>query len=155
MKKINEARKYDSSKLEELLDEITPIEMEQTKVKMQLAANIEDFMKEKGWNKSQFAEKVGKNPSEITKWFSGTQNFTTDVLVEIASALNIELTALFGKKQIQGIYSKKIVVKSIASQPAMDIKTPISQGRDGAYILSVFQVEAINHHSQSFYQVRA
>lgn len=130
MNKTTKARKYNSSKLQELLDEVSPLEMEQTKVKMQLAARIEDFMRAKGWNKSQFAEKVGKNPSEITKWFSGTQNFTTDVLTEIASALGVELPALFGKKQVQVIYRKEIVVKSPVTQPTIVMTTPMSQGID-------------------------
>lgn len=130
MNKSTKARKYNSSKLQELLDEVTPLEMEQTKVKMQLAARIEDFMRAKGWNKSQFAEKVGKNPSEITKWFSGTQNFTTDVLTEIASALGVELTALFGKKQVHVIYRKEIVVKSVVTQPTIVMTTPMSHGID-------------------------
>lgn len=130
MNKTTKARKYNSSKLQELLDEVTPLEMEQTKVKMQLAARIEDFMRAKGWSKSQFAEKVDKNPSEITKWFSGTQNFTTDVLTEIASALGVELSALFGKKQVQVIYRKEIVVKSVVTQPTIVMTTPMSQGID-------------------------
>ena len=110
MNKITKARKYNSSKLQELLDEVSPLEMEQTKTKMKLAARIEDYMRAKGWNKSQFAEKVGKNPSEITKWLSGTQNFTVDVLTEIASTFDIELTALFGKHPIPVVYRKEIVV---------------------------------------------
>ena len=130
MNKTTKARKYNSSKLQELLDEVTPLEMEQTKVKMQLAARIEDFMRAKGWSKSQFAEKIGKNPSEITKWFSGTQNFTTDVLTVIASTLGVELTALFGKKQVQVIYRKEIVVKSVAPQPTIIMTTPMSPGID-------------------------
>lgn len=130
MRKTTKARKYTSSKLQELLNEVTPLEMEQTKVKMQLAARIDDFMRAKGWNKSQFAVKVGKNPSEITKWFSGTQNFTIDVLTEIASALGVELTALFGKKQVQVIYRKEIVVKSIATQPTIIMTTPMFQGNN-------------------------
>ena len=94
MNKTTKARKYNSSKLQELLDEVTPLEMEQT------------------------------------KWFSGTQNFTTDVLTEIASALGVELTELFGKKQVQVIYRKEIVVKSTAPQPTFIITTPMSQGID-------------------------
>jgi len=130
MNKTTKARMYNSSKLQELLDEVTPLEMEQTKVKMQLAARIEDFMRAKGWSKSQFAEKVGKNPSEITKWFSGTQNFTTDVLTEIASSLGVELSALFGKKQVHVIYRKEIVVKSVVTQPTIIMTTPMSKGID-------------------------
>lgn len=128
MSKTTKARKYNSGVLQELLDEITPVEMEQTKVKMQLAARIEDFMRAKGWSKSQFAEKVGKNPSEITKWFSGTQNFTTDVLTEIAFVLGIELAALFGKKQPQVIYRKEIIVKSEVRTPFIFSSAPPGQG---------------------------
>lgn len=128
MNKATKARKYNSSKLQELLDEVTPVEMEQTKTKMQLAARIEDFMRARGWKKSEFAEKVGKNPSEITKWLSGTQNFTVDVLTEIASALGVELTALFGKQQVQVIYRKEIVVKSIAVPTVIRLTTPYEQG---------------------------
>jgi len=124
MNKVTKARKYNSPKLQELLDEVTPLEMEQTKNKMQLAARIEDFMRAKGWNKSQFAEKVGKNPSEITKWLSGTQNFTVDVLTEIASTLGVELTALFGKQQVQVIYRKEIVVKSVPVSTSIKLTTP-------------------------------
>jgi transcriptional regulator with XRE-family HTH domain len=130
MNKVTKARKYNSSKLQELLDEVTPLEMEQTKVKMQLAARIEDFMRAKGWNKSQFAEKVGKNPSEITKWVSGTQNFTVDVLTEIALTLGVELTALFGKQQVQVIYRKEIVVKTVAVPTAIKLTTPYEHGVD-------------------------
>ena len=127
MSKTTKARKYNSSALQELLDEITPVEMEQTKVKMQLAARIEDFVKAKGWSKSQFAEKVGKNPSEITKWFSGTQNFTIDVLTEIAFVLGVELSVLFGKKQPQVIYRKEIIVKSEVRTPFIFSSTPPGQ----------------------------
>lgn len=124
MNKSTKARKYNSQKLQELLNEVTPIEMEQTKVKMQLSAHIEDLMKAKGWSKSQFAEKVGKNPSEITKWLSGTQNLTTDILTEIAFALGVEVATLFGKKQIEVIYRKQIIASSVVVQPQIVFYTP-------------------------------
>jgi len=138
MTKSTKARKYNSSKLQELFSEVTPLEMEQAKTKMQLAARIEDLMRSNGWNKSQFAEKVNKNPSEITKWFSGTQNFTTDVLTEIAFALGVDIATLFGKKQIQVIYRKEIVVRSIVTQPTIILTTPMSQDVEvyGNYLFS-------------------
>ena len=98
MNKVTKARKYNSPQLQELLEEVTPLEMEQTKVKMQLSARIEDYMRNKGWSKTQFAEQVEKNPSEITKWLSGTQNFTVDVLTEIAFTLGVEVATLFGRQ---------------------------------------------------------
>ncbi len=121
--KSNKARKYHSPKLQELLDEITPIEMEKTKVKMQLAARIEDLMRARNYSKSQFAEKIEKHPSEITKWLSGTQNFTTDILTEIASALGVEVSTLFGKRQVQIVYRNKIVVHSVVVRQPMTLST--------------------------------
>jgi Helix-turn-helix. len=130
MNKAIKARKYSSSKLKELIDEVTPLEMEQTKTKMQLAARIEDCMRNKGWNKSQFAEQFGKNPSEITKWLSGTQNFTIDVLIEIAHTLGVELTLLLGKPQVQVIYRKEIVVKSVKVPVFVSLTTPSDRSVD-------------------------
>jgi len=127
MNKSTKARKYNSPKLQELLDEVTPVEMEQTKNKMQLAARIEDLMRAKSWNKSQFADKVGKNPSEITKWLSGTQNLTIDVLTEIAFTLEVEMSVLFGKKHVQSVYRREIVVHSIVSQPQIVLTTPATE----------------------------
>ena len=121
------ARKYNSSILNELLNEVTPIEMEQTKVKMQLAARIGDLVCSKGWNKSQFAEKVGKQPSEITKWLSGTQNLTVDVLTEIAFSLGVDVSSLFGKRQTPIIYKTVFVVHSQVSQQQLTISTPFSE----------------------------
>lgn len=145
MNKMNKARKYNSAKLQELLDEVTPLEMEQTKAKMQLAVRIEDAMMAKGWNKSQFAARVGKNPSEITKWLSGTQNFTIDVLTEIAFALGMEITALFGKQQVQVVYRKKIVVKSVSVPTVISLTTPYRQGvRGGGFETYSFSGQGTN-----------
>ncbi|WP_439504863.1 helix-turn-helix domain-containing protein [Sediminibacterium sp.] len=94
MNSINKARKYKSPLIDELLKQVTPLEMEQAKLKMQLAAKIEDLIKSKSWSKSEFAEKIGKHPSEITKWLSGTQNFTIDTLIEIAFIFKIKLSDL-------------------------------------------------------------
>ncbi|MCA6516432.1 MAG: helix-turn-helix transcriptional regulator [Chitinophagaceae bacterium] len=151
MTKITKARNYSSSKLQELLDEITPLEMEQTKVKMQIAARIEDLMKARNWSKSQFATKVGKNPSEITKWLSGTQNFTIDVLTEIASTFEVELAALLGRKQASVIYRKEIVVKSVAVPNSIKLTTPYDDGFD-VYGTSFLTSQGIKSIYLQFYQ---
>ena len=151
MTKITKARNYSSSKLQELLDEITPLEMEQTKVKMQIAARIEDFMKARNWSKSQFATKFGKNTSEITKWLSGTQNFTIDVLTEIASTFEVELAALLGRKQVSVIYRKEIVVKSVAVPNSIKLTTPYDDGFD-VYGTSFLTSQGIKSIYSQFYQ---
>jgi transcriptional regulator with XRE-family HTH domain len=124
MNKVNKARKHTSPILQALLDEVSPAEMMQTKVKMQLAARIEDLMIEKGWNKSQFAEKVGKHPSEITKWLSGTHNLTVDVLAVIACALDVDVVTLFSNKQVPSSQKMSCVVTSKVDQQLIKISTP-------------------------------
>lgn len=149
MTKVNKARKYKSSKLEALLEEVSPIEMEQSKTKMQIAARIEDFMKAKGWNKTTFAKKFDKNPSEITKWLSGTQNFTVDVLTEIASTLGVEIIDLFGRQQIQVVFRKEFVVKSIAVPTSIKVSTPYNNELD---ILETYKYQAFKSGITPLYQ---
>lgn len=66
-------------------------EYEKVKSRMKLAAKISDTLKEKGLSQKEFAKKMGKKASEISKWLSGTHNFTHDTLVDIQLALHIEL----------------------------------------------------------------
>lgn len=88
------------SLIDEILDTISPLEEKRIKQKMFLAAKIEDAMIAKGWNKIQFLKAIGKkNPSIITKWFSGTHNFTYDTLFEIQEVLDITLINVEDKKE--------------------------------------------------------
>jgi ribosome-binding protein aMBF1 (putative translation factor) len=77
--------------LNELLESITPEEQEKTDKKMILAAKIANAIKAKGLKKFEFAEILGKQPSEISKWLSGTHNFTIDTLMDIERVLSIQL----------------------------------------------------------------
>src|SRR5258708_29449384 len=117
-------RKYSSPLIHKILGEITPVQKGQTQTKMTLAANLDDLITARGWGKSEFAEKVNKNPSEITKWLSGTQNFTIDTLAEIALALNMPVAELFAPKQIQVVNKLHIVVTVKEVQPSIKYVTP-------------------------------
>jgi transcriptional regulator with XRE-family HTH domain len=99
MKKTN-LETYNSQIIDTLFDEIAPIEQEKIDKRMLLAAKIQDAIKAKGWKNKDFLEALGKdNPSIITKWLSGTHNFTTDTLVEIEHALGIRLLNLEEPKE--------------------------------------------------------
>jgi len=86
---------YNDEALNSLLSEITPEEQAKTDAKMLLAVKIADAMQAKGWNKTRLMKEMGKsNPSEITRWLSGTQNFTVDTLVDLERVLEIKLLQL-------------------------------------------------------------
>lgn len=77
--------------LSELLSTISADEQSKTDKKMILATKIANAIKAKGLKKSGFAEKLGKQPSEISKWLSGSHNFTVDTLLDIERVLSIHL----------------------------------------------------------------
>ncbi len=75
------------------LDKESSLIFDKVAAKMRTAARIADAMQAAGLSKSQFARKMGKSPSEITKWLSGTHNFTIDSLQEISAVLGVEITS--------------------------------------------------------------
>jgi len=121
------ARKYTSPVINQLLGEITPVEKLQTNIKMTLAARLDDLITARGWGKSEFAEKVNKNPSEITKWLSGTQNFTIDTLAEIGVVLNMPVSELFAPKRVHVINRVQVVISVKEVQQSIRYVTPFSE----------------------------
>ena len=93
--KQNNVEPFSSKLIDDILDSISPLEQAQVDKKMQLAAKIADALKSKGWKHKDLLTALGReSPSIITKWLSGTHNFTVDTLVELEQALNIRLIDL-------------------------------------------------------------
>ncbi|MBN8837208.1 MAG: helix-turn-helix transcriptional regulator [Sphingobacteriia bacterium] len=82
---------YNSDLIDGLFDNITPEEQTDTDYKMKLAAKIYGALKRKGWTQSQLAGSMDKQVSVISKWLSGTHNFTIDTLIAIQRILNVQL----------------------------------------------------------------
>jgi len=87
----NKAEKYGSDLLSRILSEISPAEQGKTDKRMLLAARIDDARKARNLSKKQLAQAMGKQPSEITKWLSGTHNFTIDTLFDLERVLKTTL----------------------------------------------------------------
>ena len=124
MKSNKPTRKHSSALVNQLLAETSPVEKAQISNRMTLATRLDDLIQAKGWNKSEFASKVGKSPSEITKWLSGTQNFTIDTLTEIAVALKISIVELFAAPQPQIVDNRHFVIMSDATELWTTIEPP-------------------------------
>lgn len=84
----------DRAKLNSILDQLeedSRVNYEKTAKLMRIAVKIDDAIKASGMSKQDFALKLGKQKSVITKWLSGTHNFTAETLVEIEEVLDIKL----------------------------------------------------------------
>ena len=94
LKAMNKPRNYSDSIIDKIFNEISKAEYDLTEKKMLLAARIDDAIKARGWQKQDLARALHKRPSEISKWLSGTHNFTTETLWEIEKVLFVELVNL-------------------------------------------------------------
>lgn len=90
MKTKNKARKVSSPLLKSLLDENSK-HYRMVERRMRLAGFIADLIEQKGWTNGEFARKMGKQPSVISKWLSGTHNFTAETLWEIEEVIGVKI----------------------------------------------------------------
>lgn len=107
MKTNKKARVYNSPIVDSILSNISKEELEITEGKMRLAMKIADAIKAKGFNKkSDFAKKLNKQNSEISKWLSGTHNFTTETLMLLQNELSINLinSVIEEKVELKGFH---------------------------------------------------
>ncbi|MGC4034897.1 MAG: helix-turn-helix transcriptional regulator [Chitinophagaceae bacterium] len=88
---MNSPQKRNSKILDELRDSKSRFETARTKTSMFIAATILKTILEKGMSKIEFAAAMDKKPSVISKWLSGTHNFTSDTLSDIQLVLGINL----------------------------------------------------------------
>lgn len=119
---------YNSKLIDSILDSITPEEEKRIANKMLLAAKIDDAIKAKGWKRKDFMKAMKiNNQSVITKWLSGTHNFTTDTLTDIGSVLGISLLNLKEKQEQIAVSYRVEVSQQVAINPASDIYVNIPQ----------------------------
>ncbi|WP_343702783.1 helix-turn-helix transcriptional regulator [Chitinophaga sp.] len=97
---------YSSPLLDELLNQITPAEQELIDYKMKLAAKIYAGLKAKGWKSLDLARALNlKSPSLVSRWLSGTHNFTIDTLVDIQRLLGIRLLDVEPAMPVRGLHT--------------------------------------------------
>lgn len=116
----NKPKRTSSPLIKTILAEASPVQRIQNKNRVALACRIDDLIKSKGYTYSSFATKIGKQPSEITKWLSGTHNFTMNTLDEIAYHLAVATAFLMQPQPEKVIYKSKVVVvtKIIEVEPS-------------------------------------
>ncbi|MCM1331057.1 MAG: helix-turn-helix transcriptional regulator [Bacteroides sp.] len=71
--------------LEEIFNEIPMAKREETRLSFAISNRLCALMKERGLNRKQLAEAVGKRPNEVTRWLSGEHNFTIATIAMLST----------------------------------------------------------------------
>lgn len=58
---------------------------EETRLSFAISNRLDALMKERGLNRKQLAEAIGKRPNEVTRWLSGEHNFTLAILAMLST----------------------------------------------------------------------
>lgn len=69
----------------EMVGQVPPQIKEEINLSFAISNKIDALMRERGLSKKQFADQIGKRPSEITRWLSGQHNFTVSTLAMLSS----------------------------------------------------------------------
>ena len=72
--------KRTAKNLDDMLGPIPEAVRNEVDLSFEISDRIDFLMHEKGLTKKQFADAIGRRPSEITKWLSGQHNFTIAML---------------------------------------------------------------------------
>ena len=88
---MNKPRQYDSPVIKRIAERIPKELSEQNDRRMGLAVKIAEALRSRGLTNQEFAFMMGKKPSEVTRWLSGTHNFTTETLWQMERVLRIQL----------------------------------------------------------------
>lgn len=56
-----------------------------------ISDKIADALEKKGMTQKMFAKQIGKTETEVTRWLSGTHNFTLRTIAKISSVLGTNI----------------------------------------------------------------
>ena len=71
--------------LQEIFSEIPQEQREETRLSFAISNRLDALMKERGMNRKQLADAIGKRPNEVTRWLSGEHNFTIATLAKLST----------------------------------------------------------------------
>ena len=73
------------NRYKEMVSQVPPEIKVEINLSFAISNKIDALMQERGLSKKQFADQIGKRPSEITRWLSGQHNFTVSTLAMLST----------------------------------------------------------------------
>ena len=77
--------------LDDIRSQISPEVKKQLEISVGLANRIYDILDKKGMNQKDLAKLLGKTETEVSRWLSGTHNFTIATIAKISVALGEDI----------------------------------------------------------------
>ena len=68
---------------EKAIGRISNEKLSEIRLSVEIVERIDSLMQKQHINQKQLAQQLGKNPSEINKWLSGTHNFTLKTITRL------------------------------------------------------------------------
>lgn len=108
------AMKSINNKFQQMISSVPQEIITEIDLSFAISNEIYRLMQERGLTKKQFADALGKKPSEVTKWLSGQHNFTIRTISMLSN--------FFGKPIIQTVSSSyKLLEDEESSMVAEDV----------------------------------
>ncbi len=73
------------NRYKEMVAQVPAQVKEEINLSFAISNKIDFLMHEQGLSKKQFADKIGKRPSEVTRWLSGEHNFTIATIAMLST----------------------------------------------------------------------
>lgn len=71
----------------ELLELVPKEKRREAELSYGIARRIHEVLLRKGWNQADLARATGKKETVVSRWMSGTHNFTIQTIAEIETAM--------------------------------------------------------------------
>jgi len=107
--------KFIDPELKEGLTQVSPSLHKEVSLSFDIAKRIHDILERKRWSQADLARIMGKKTPVVTRWMSGTHNFTIRTIAEIEIALGEEI----------------ICVKRGKSKVKCEVKSEVKKVQDG------------------------
>lgn len=118
---------YIDPEFKEWLEQGSPVIRKEVGFSFDIAKRIYDILKKKGWSKTDLAKATGKKTPVITKWMSGTHNFTMRTIAEIEVALGEEIISVKKSKPKSRRTPKPYVMDFLAQKAVSEPPLPFKK----------------------------
>lgn len=92
-----------------------------------IVVRINQLLKERQYSQKELAEKLNKNPSEISKWLAGDHNFTLRSIAKLEAELG-ETILYVPRRVIFQTYSEKTVSFTVLKNEMIDTNVGFTPG---------------------------